>query len=161
MIPLSNVLSVFLKPTEKVNITEDHLALLTTQFPLVVCKENTGKLQEELLDCQTANETELPKINDENNTYRRIDPYWFEISLLKKVVMQILHFPNRSNLAIFLLLIPHSNSFCESVFSTVKKILTDSKHNLGKDIVGRHVHSGLYESKTGSYQKQSSWFAHS
>ena len=61
MIPLSNVLSVFLKPTEKVNIKEDHLALLTTQFPLVVCKENTGKLQEELLDCQIANETELPK----------------------------------------------------------------------------------------------------
>ena len=101
------------------------------------------------------------KKNDENNEHRRIDPYWFEISLLKEVVMQILHFPNHSDLAIFLLLIPRSNSFCESVFSTVKKIVTDSKHNLGKDIVGRHAHSSLCESKTGSYQKQPSWFAHS
>ena len=65
---------------------------------------------------------------------------------MKEVVTQI---PRFSNLARFLLLIPHSNSFCDSVFSTVKKILTDSKQNLGKDIVGRDAHSRVYESETG------------
>ena len=33
----------------------------------------------------------------------------------------------------FLLLIPHSNAYCESIFSTVKKICTNERHNLGKD----------------------------
>ena len=52
---------MFLKPAERVNIKEDHLTLPTTRFPLAIFKENAGKLQEELLDYQTANETELPK----------------------------------------------------------------------------------------------------
>ena len=68
---------------------------------------------------------------------------------MKEVVTQIPRFSNLSNLARFLLLIPHSNSFCESVFNTVKKILTDSKQNLGKDIVGRYAHSSVYERETG------------
>ena len=74
--PTLKCLSVFLNPAERVNIKENHLTLLTTRFPLVVSKENTGKLQEELLDYQTANETELPKINDENKKRRRIGQNW-------------------------------------------------------------------------------------
>ena len=67
------------------NIKKDHLKLLTSIFPLVVSKENAGKLQEELLDYQTANETEPPKENDENNKRSRFDQYWFKISkLLRK-----------------------------------------------------------------------------
>ena len=142
-------LSVFLKPAERVNIKEDHLTLPTTRFPLAIFKDNAGKLQEELLDYQTANETELPKENDENNKCRKIDQYWFEITLMKEVATQIPRFPNLSNLARFLLLIPHSNSFCECVFSTAKKIPTDSRHNLGKDVVGGQAHSSVYESETG------------
>ena len=92
---------------------------------------------------------QLPKINDENNKRRRIDQYWFEIPLMKEVVTQIPRFPNLSNLAKFLLLILHRNSFCEGVFSTVKKVCTDSRQNLGKYIVGRHAHSSVYESETG------------
>ena len=142
-------LSVFLKPAERVNIKEDHLTLPTTRFPLAIFKDNAGKLQEELLDYQTANETELPKENDENNKCRKIDQYWFEITLMKEVATQIPPFPNLSNLARFLLLIPHINSFCECVFTTVKKIPTDSRHNLGKDVVGGHAHSSVYEIETG------------
>ena len=67
------------------NIKKGHLNLLTSIFPLVVSKENTGRLQEELLDYQTANETELPKENDENNKRSRIDQYWLKIwKLLRK-----------------------------------------------------------------------------
>ena len=147
--PTLKCLSVFLNPAERVNIEEDHLTLLTTQSQSVVSKENTDKLQEKLLDYQIANETELPKINDKNNKRRRVDQYWFEMSLMKEVVTEIPRFPNLFNLARFLLLIPHRNSFCEGVFSTVKKICTDSRQNLGKYIVGRHAHSSVYESKTG------------
>ena len=38
-------------------------------------------------------------------------------------------------LVIFLVLTPYNNSFCEIIFSTIKKILTDTRKNLGKDVV--------------------------
>ena len=68
---------------------------------------------------------------------------------MKEVVTQIQSYFSLYNLVRLILLIPHSNSFCESVSSTVKKILIDSRQNLGKDIVGAHVHSNVYKSETG------------
>ena len=53
-------LFVFLKPTERLNIEEDHLKTLISRFPLVIPTENIGKLELVLLDYQTANNTELP-----------------------------------------------------------------------------------------------------
>ena len=89
--------------------------------------ENIGKLELELLHYQTANNTELPRTeNDDNQKRKRIDQYWLEVSLMKDAATETPRFPNLSKLARFLLLIPHSNSFCEGVFSIVKKILTDS-----------------------------------
>ena len=62
-------------------------------------------------------------------------------------------FSNLSNLARFLLLIPHSNTFCEDVFSIVKKILTNSRDNLGKDVIRGHAHSSVHEDETGIRNK--------
>ena len=42
----------------------------------------------------------------------------------------------------FLLLIPHSNAYCGSIFSTVKKICTDDRHKEG------HASTSVYQSKT-------------
>ena len=71
-----SICTALLKPAELVNIKEDHLTLLTSQFPLlVIFKDNAGKLQEELLDYQTANETRLPKEIRENDKHRRIHQY--------------------------------------------------------------------------------------
>ena len=67
---------------------------------------------------------------------------------MKDTATETPHFPHLSNLVRFHLLIPHSNSFCEGVFSTVKKILTDSRHNLGKDVIRGHAHSSVYEDET-------------
>ena len=35
------------------------------------------------------------------------------------------------------------------IFSTVKKILTNSRHNLGNDVKKGHAHSSVYEDRTG------------
>ena len=67
------------------------------------------------------------------------------MSLMKEAVTETPCFPNLSK---FLLIIPHSNCFCEGVFSTVKKILTDSRHNLGKDVITGHAHPSVYEDET-------------
>ena len=69
---------------------------------------------------------------------------------MKDSITGIQRFPNLSTLARFLLLIPHSNAFCEGVFSTVRKILTDSTYNLGKDVKQGHAHSSVYEKENSS-----------
>ena len=143
--PLLKCFSIFLKPCERTKIEEDHVALLTSRFPAVVPIEHLDKLATELLDYQTTSNDDLPLAD----TYKRIDQFWLEISKMKDSVTGIQRFPNLSNLARFLLLIPHSNSFCEGVFSTVKKILTDSRYNLGKDVKKGHAHSSVYEDRTG------------
>ena len=49
----------------------------------------------------------------------------------------------------FLLLIPHSNAHCESIFFTVKKICTNDRQNLDKDPTEGHASTSVYQSKTG------------
>ena len=121
-------LSVFLKPSERLNIEEDQVTTLISRFPLVIPKKNIGKLELELLAYQIANDTKLPRTeNDDNQKGKRIDQHWLEVSLMKDAGTETPRIPNLSNLARFLLIIPQSNSFCEGAFSTVKKILTDSK----------------------------------
>ena len=147
--PILKSLSILLKPSQRVRIGEDDIAMLTSCFPLVVPTGKFEQLQRELLDYQTAHNTELPSDKDENQKQKRIDLFWYEMSMLKDSVTGTPHFPNLTNLTRFLLLIPHSNSFCKDVFSSVKKILTDARHNLGKDVKKGHAHSRVYESETG------------
>ena len=47
------------------------------------------------------------------------------------------------------LLLPYSNVYCESMFSTIKKICTDDRHNLGKDPTEGHAGTSVYQSTTG------------
>ena len=152
--PIPKSLSVFLKSSERLNVEEDYLATLISRFPLVIPTENIDKLEFELLDYQTANNTELPRTeNDDNQKRKRIDQYWLEVLLMNDAATETPLFSNLSNLARFLLLIPHSNTFCEGVFSIVKKILTNSRDNLGKDVIRGHAHSSVYEDETGIRNK--------
>ena len=45
-------------------------------------------------------------------------------------------------------MIPHSNSYCESIFSTIKKICTDGRHILGKDATPGHPSTSVYTETT-------------
>ena len=64
-------LSVFLKPSERLIIEEDHLTTLISRFPLVIPTENIGKLELEQFDYQTANSTELPRMEKDDNKSAR------------------------------------------------------------------------------------------
>ena len=48
----------------------------------------------------------------------------------------------------FLLLILHSNSYWESIFNTIIKICSDSRHNLGKDATPGHSSTSVYTETT-------------
>ena len=48
----------------------------------------------------------------------------------------------------FLLLIPHSNSYCESIFSAIVKICTVARHNLRKDAAPGHQSTSEYKEAT-------------
>ena len=119
--PILKCLFVFLKSSERLNIEEDHLTTLIFRFPLAIPIENIGKLELELLDYETGNNRELPRTeNDDNQKRKKIDECWFEVSLMKDATTETPRFPNLSNLERLLLIISHSNSFCEGVFSTVQ-----------------------------------------
>ena len=120
--PLLKCLSIFLRPSERSKIEEEHVSLLIKRFPQVLQTENLHKLHAELLDYQNETASELPSETDSDKVRKRIDLFWFEVSEMKDSITGIQRFPNLSTLARFLLLIPHSNAFCEGVFSTVRKI---------------------------------------
>ena len=42
--PIRKCLFVFLKPSERLNIEEDHFTTLISRFPLVIPTKNIGKL---------------------------------------------------------------------------------------------------------------------
>ena len=144
--PLLKCFSIFLRPSERSKIEEEHVSLLIKRFPQIVQTENFHKLHAELLEYQNETATELPSEIDSNKARKRTDLFWLEV---KDSITGIQRFPNLSTLARFLLLIPHSNAFCEGVFSTVRKILKDSRYNLGKDVKKGRAHSSVYETETG------------
>ena len=49
----------------------------------------------------------------------------------------------------FLLLIPHSNAYCKSIFSTIKNVCTDGRHNLDKNPTEGHGSTSVYQSTAG------------
>ena len=45
-------------------------------------------------------------------------------------------------------MIPHSNLYCESIFSAIRKICTDGHHNLGKGVTPGHPSTSGYTETT-------------
>lgn len=47
-------------------------------------------------------------------------------------------------------MIHHSNSYCESIFCTIRKICTDGRHKLGKDATQDHASTIVYTETTST-----------
>ena len=74
----------------------------------------------------------------QNKTPTRIDFIWHEIAKIIDQCTVQPKFKHLPKLLKFLLSIPLSNAYCESILSKVKKICTDGRHDLGK-----HVKEGV------------------
>ena len=90
----------------------------------------------------------LPHYTDEDGKKIRIDAVWRDITAIKDPYSGLPRFPVLVQLARVLLLIPHSNAYCESVFSTVRKIYTDGTHNSGKNATQGHAATSVYNDTT-------------
>ena len=119
----------FLRLPERHKASSDDLQVIMERFPKVILDVNA--LESELLEYQAVSDSELPSYFDENGKPLRINLIW-----------------HQSQLAKFLLLIPHSNSYCESVFSTIRKICTDYHYNLGKNAQQGHASTSVYKETT-------------
>ena len=127
----------------------DELGILVTRFPNVIPQENITQLETEFLECQSTSDKELTSYLNESKTTNTMDFIWNEIAKINDLCTGQPKFKHLPTLVKFLLLIPHSNVYYESIFSTVKKICTDDRHNLSKDVAKGHTCTSVYQSTTG------------
>jgi hypothetical protein len=66
----------------------------------------------------------------------RIDVFWSELAKKKQLL-----FPHLAEVAKVILLVPHSNAFCEGLFSIVRKVVTDQRSQLGRNKEGHSTDS--------------------
>ena len=86
----------------------------------------------------------FPHYTDEDEKKIRIDAVWRDITAIRDPYSGLPRFPVLVQLVRILLLIPHSNAYCESVFSIVRKTYADGRHNLGKNATQGHAATSAY-----------------
>ena len=136
----------FLRLPERYKASSDRLQVLMEKFRKVVLDVNA--LESKLLECQAASDSESPSYFDENGKPVRINLIWHQMWQFTESHSNQHQFKNLSQLAKFLLLIPHSNSYCESVFSTIRKICTEYRYNFGKNTQQGHASTSVYKETT-------------
>ena len=134
----------FIRLPERHLASQEELDIILQRFPTVVDEAQLDDLQTQFLDYQAMSDASLPHDSDKDGKKIRIDAVWRDIAAIKDPYSGLPRFPVLVQLVRVLLLIPHSNAYCESVFSTVRKICTDGRHNLGKNTTQGHGASSAY-----------------
>jgi hypothetical protein len=78
----------------------------------------------------------------------RVDAFWVAIQRLKDPATGKQLYPNLCKLVMHVLLLLHRNSFCETLFSIVKKMTTDMRSQLGRGKEG-HASDSVYKDVHG------------
>ena len=128
----------FLRLPERHKATLDELHVLMLRFPRVTTDMNA--LESEFIEYQATSYDEFPAYFDDED---HIDHIWHQISKQIDLYSDQPRFKHLAPFSTFLLLIPNRNSYC-SIFSTIRKICTDGRHNLGKDATQGHASSNVY-----------------
>ena len=134
----------FLRLPERHQATLDILNVLMQRFSRFITDMNALEFPE----YQVTRDDEYPTYFDENDTPMGIDHIWYQISKQIDIYSSQLCLKYLAKFAKFLLLIPHSNSYFESIFSTTRKICTDGLHSLGKGAPSNHPSTSVYTETT-------------
>ena len=98
----------------------DQLHMLKQRLPEVIIDMNA--LESEYLEYQAIPDDEFPAYFDEDDKSMRINHIWQQLSKQIGQYSGQPCFKHLAEFARFLLVIPHSNSYCESIFNTTRKI---------------------------------------
>ena len=124
-------------PTCRQTASMQSLLELVEQLPAnVVPEREREQLCREF--CSYQSDMDLPVFSPKD----RVDQFWAEMGKITDGAGS-LSYPMLLRLAKHVLLIPHSNAFCESLFSMVKKITTDQRSSLGRGKEG-HAKDSAY-----------------
>ena len=116
----------FLRPPEIQHATLDKLHVLMQRFLRVIIDMNA--LESEFLEYQATLEDEFPTYSEEDDKPIHNDHIWYQISMEIDLYSGQPHYKHLTEFAEVLLLVSHSNSYCEIIFSTIRKICTDGCH---------------------------------
>ena len=108
----------------------DELYVLMQRLLMAITNMNAP--ESEFLEYEATTDDEFPVCFDEDDKLRT-DHIWDQISKQIDLYSGQPRFKYLAEFPKFLLLISHSNSYCESILSGIGKIFTDGRHNLGKD----------------------------
>ena len=122
----------FIRLRDRQKATLDELSILVTHFPNFIPQEDITQLETEFFKDQCTSEKELPSYLDEDKIPNRIDFIWNEIAKISHPYSGQPKFKHLPKLVKFVLLIPYSTAYCEIIFSMIKKICTNDRHNLKK-----------------------------
>lgn len=126
-------------PTRQQDVSLKALIELTELLPGIIPENNMESLLSEFCQHQAANSSDLPN----SEKLERIEVFWEVVSQIKVPTNGKEQYPNLCKLAKHVLLIPHSNAYCETLFSQVKKVTTDSRSQLGRGKEG-NAKSSVY-----------------
>ena len=127
----------FLRLPKRYQATLDELHVLMQRLPQVITDMNA--LESEFLEYQAIPGDEFSAYFDEYDKPVCINHIWHQISKQIDLYFGETCFKHLAEFAKFLLLIPDSNSFCESIFSAIRKISTNGRHNFGKGATSTSV----------------------
>jgi len=137
--------AVIVDPASSKTASMQSLLTLVEQLPASVApEENRDALCREF--CTYQSDVTLPAYDPDE----RVDVFWAAMEKMTDPATGTSQpiYPSLCRLAKHVLLIPHSNAYCESLFSMVKKMTTDQRSTLGRGKEG-HAESSVYEDSHG------------
>ena len=117
----------FLLPENQGCLAAAAVLRLAARFPAAVPEEACDALEEELLDYTLLPSTDLPSVEHEEGKPTQtaeLCEFWQQIAKMS-TVSGAARFPNLTNLAKCVLVLPVANADTERIFSIVRKIVTD------------------------------------
>ena len=105
--------------------TLDELHMLMQRFPRII----TGMNSLEFLEYQATTDDKFSAYFDKDHKPMHINHMRHQLPKEIDLYSGHTRFKHLAEFVKILLLIPHDNSYCESIFSTIRKICTDGRHN--------------------------------
>ena len=122
------------------------LIALVGDLPGVVPEDSQDGLCREFLHYQSASRSDLPAYDQPHSG--RVDVFWAAMATLKAPATDGPMYPTLCSLAKHVLLVRHSNAYCQTLFSMMKKVTTTQQSQLGRGKEG-HACDSMYADAHG------------